>query len=752
MRHVLNVKLVNAKRAIAAGAMVAASLFAAASGWASSRFRIEARSGGGEVPGAIACFFRPAGNVDLVDRLLPGASRCLPVDKVLSLPAGTWRFYVSAPVVQLMSAHPFEIKLAEPSNDAEPVRTIISDLAPSATINFESARAVLLPGQSFAVYVSNSRQPQSPPAILPVSSTTWKLDVPADTAVTPLVIDGATIAKVGDEILASAGSTASAYFLECNCTTLVVPFESASLKPDLPDVEMVPRSHAADRTRFSLAPNGMRGLWFIRKARPGTYDIQMLSSSWRMVYPVTVDVPFAPSARVLTSPPLIVERMNANVHVHWAIDTVIHDPAYQACDGKGNSVGPPTLDVMSCPGDGRPTAQRCATLRRITLPESGSGVASFAAPRQDSVWFVLRKGALVAAERSVIRSRDTEAEVRLRPAVVRGRVTRGGRSVRAQIDCGGDVTFSDEGTGQFNCFRNAREGLETLVAQPCGETDEYRQEFSASTTDQIVDIDIPANVLDVAVADLAGAALADAYVTVRRGAKDPAHLNPEHTAQTAEDGVARFPALQPHVQFEVCAAKDHYGRECTIVELERDGRRAVSLRLAVQHGRRGRVVNISAPALLYASVAGHVLDRAPVSSSGDFEFETQLGPDVTYFIVAAELPLVSPRSVSDREDFLTLELPSPHVREFEVRSAATRGPVTLMLGATLVPVDVFLAHQSLIRQQYVVDPTRPIHVRAVDATNGVTVLLASDTPDAFERKSPSVRAIVLGPSEIVSFP
>jgi len=105
---------------------------------------------------------------------------------------------------------------------------------------------------------------------------------------------------------------------------------------------------------------------------------------------------------------------------------------------------------------------------------------------------------------------------------------------------------------------------------------------------------------------------------------------------------------------------------------------------------------------LLAVAQGRVLQRAQIREDGSFRM-TRVDPQACSFVLSSDsLPLtVLTHTRADGALLLTLP-PVLESRDVAV-TAASRGPLTMILNQVLVPLDVMLHHQSRSHEQYSVD-------------------------------------------------
>jgi hypothetical protein len=699
--------------------------------FAADRVEVVAMFGGERVPDARACFSAevvvPRGP-RVIDALASGPeTRCLPADKVLSVPAGIWHMYVVSDDPFLVSMHPFVFHRSRGSTDEENVSRLVSDLLPAAMLSVEMAAKALGPGESLAVYVTHEGSEASPPALVPVSPGETEIPVPARTPVVPLIMRGTDIVAVGERVAIAIGGRADAKFPQEDGATIVVPFRlpHGGEVAEFPAIVLFHRRLNKIVTTYKPTATNWKGLLFARGVSAGKVAVLVDSEA---IVARPVDVSVNARDRVITIPDVVMRVADVKAAIAWSIDGQFADAVRNAhrCGGE-TAAQSPSLRLYACePGKqvSRPRhLDGCTLLRDAVLPTKESGAVRWPIPSDVGETFAeLTYGGISAFERvNLIRGDPAASRITLAPRYITGRVTYRDEAVAAEVGCGGGVQATDT-TGYYRCWRSA-ESPPVVVAALCDGSGSYRQTYKDEAT--VVDIRIATNTLQVRVVDAATSeAIPEAYVSLWEGSP---YLMPEPDTTllgpTDESGMVRTSRLEPR-EVSVCADKKGFVRACEEqVIIEHDADTAVKLALRQESLLDGRIMAPTAiiDGRLYVTVGARQLAEVVVEKDGAFALAIPPPPDAAFILVSRSLPLCVLGVAPSKDGLINLAVPGLRPKTFVITSG-TRTPVTLELGGVLLPSNAFARHQFLRNEQYVVWPGRPMTVEAVDSSVGVTVV------------------------------
>jgi hypothetical protein len=688
------------------------------------------------VSGAQICFsrVREGPRQTVMERLLSGPeTRCITADKVLSLPAGVWHYYVVAADPYLVSMHPSEILRPTASSDAEGISRVVAELVPAATVRVEKAAKALGEGEMLALYVTHRGSDISAPALVPVSPGVMELPVPSRTPVIPLVLRGERITAVGDEITLDTGAIADAVFPVRTKSTLVVPYRLPAGENERADVTI-------RGLRYGAAPVGehkplkadWRGLMFLHGVGEGRVSL-VVDSDTLTAPPLSMMVPA--EAAVITTGDLILRRAPAQTTVSWSIEpTFAADRKFPVeCERVTEEIRPPRLlRLYKCP---RPSIRRpaelatCSMLREELLPgEATSGEVRFPSGDMGEAVLELRAHRISAFEPVFVNEgKATAASIHLAPRSITGRVTSRGGPLQGVVECGGPSQLT-EPDGRYRCWRPA-EAMRVITFHPCDGSDPYEQEFAADA--EVVDIQIPDNTVRVEVrAADTDEPLAEAMVALWHSRISADEVEPPSIplGLTSEQGVVTASRITPRREASICAMKQGYVRACRdSVDVQAESNLGITLTLQKEAFIEGTV---AAPAeivdgRLFVMNGPVLIEDVPVLRSGTFGLRAMPPAGSSFILSSQTLPLCVLEPLAPGTADLRLRVPQLQPVSFVVRSIAKRTPITLELGGVLIPSYAFSRHQGMRRAQYVVDPAHPLEVTQIDGGRGVTIVVGA---------------------------
>jgi hypothetical protein len=689
------------------------------------------------VSGARICFSRvPEGRRETVlERLVSGPeTRCITADKVLSVPAGIWHYYVVADDPYLVSTHPTEMLRPGASSDSEEISRVVAELVPAATVHVEKAAKALREGELLALYVTHRGSDVSAPALVPVSPGVTEMPVPSRTPVIPLVLRDGRITAVGNELTLDTGTADEVVFPVRTKATVVVPYRlpagtggtaSATIRAIRSTAPTAFGQHEPQKADW-------RGLMFLRDVREGKVNL-VVDSDTLTASPLSVTVPA--EATVITTADLILRSAPAQTTVSWSID-----PAFAAdlkvpveCESFSVDARPPRrLRLYKCP---RPNIRRpaelatCSMLRDEVLPDDAtSGEVRFPSAEMGEAVLELRAHMISVFEPLFVNEgKPTVASIHLAPRSIQGRVTSRRGPVQGVVECGGPSQLTEPG-GRYRCWRPV-EAMRVITFQPCDGSAPYEQEFAADA--EMLDIEIPDNTVRVEVlAAETGKPLAEAMVALWHGRISAGEVEPPSTSlgPTGESGAVTASRLEPRRDASICAMKPGYVRACRdSVDVHADSDLRITLTLQKETSIDG---TIAAPAeiidgRLFVMNGPLLIEDVPVLRSGTFGLRAMPPAGSSFILITQTLPLCVLEPLGPGTVDLRLRVPQLQPVSFVVRSIAKRTPITLELGGVLIPSYAFSRHQGMRRAQYVVDPAHPLEVTQIDGGRGVTIVVGA---------------------------
>jgi hypothetical protein len=707
--------------------------------------------------GAEVCFSKGQRYGTVVEQMAPKpAVRCLPADRILDIPRGTWQLYVKKEDdVPLLSFHPLKIVFSHGSSDEFGVGRLIVELSRGAWVDLAELGETAAQ-RSRMIYVANTG---GPPSMLPVGDAAETL-VPAGIEVRVLELEGKKIVRVGQPMTLAAGERGVARWAEAASVVIPISVVASEVALDgrtMPFLEVVRRSGEVVHT-FRLDKEWL-GLLFVpaEALKPGTYDVISGDERW-----VAVGSSFrwAPvSQELLVASDVRLEPAAAFATIAWILDPDLIG-ARGACGDQEAMHRTAQLRTWSCPDQvelrGARGERECSLLKMAEIA-TAEGSLSWPLPATGRVWAELRFGRHSSVAPVVEGRGESRADLRLTPRTISGMVRIGSDPFHAAMLCGHAFTTTDSGTGRFRCWLpDAPRFPLTLEIRPCDGSQPYLHVVETSEeADRFLDIAIPDNEVTVRVTDGTGAPVSSARVWSYLGAEEGALGNPRVWGETTAEGMASSTRLSNDVGVTVCAGKSGFRSACHEVPPSPSSRKTVELTLLPASVGKGRVI---APARvesgsLYAVANGRVVRRARVSPDGSFELSDVDPRSVSFILSSITLPLTLLSPV-DGESTLILAVP-PYAENRDVRvTASGRGPLTLIMNGILVPLDVMLQHQSLFGEQYYLQPDTTTVLRRINTYGEVFVIFGREAlPGEFENpdRVASMPRLGIGPQSSLTF-
>lgn len=722
-----------------------------------TRILVTTSFAGDKIERATACFYPVPEQTGSVIASLPCVPerRCVPVNTVLNLPAGTWLMIIES-----------EDKLTSPgvarihsSTDSETASVVHlhEELIPAGHVSIPAPLADVAPNRCLGIYVAPERGLVGVEgSVRPVPAKSSTVIVPAHIPLTPLLFAGGRLSGVGDEITVKAGETRPVENVR-NDGVLVVPFrqEQSSLRPDAETLVFRPPD-TAPIARVRVAPDAKQGLLFVRNVVPGTYRISAKRGNAPAARNLTTVV--APGA-VAISGELLLSSPDSRTVLRWRIDGALFaNRSNSTCDERASEVSAPasaTLRILSCPDDisalNRRSRSACRVLAERQLPRKDHGEENWDLVFDRGNWAELTYGVSSEFVRLPPRGRGGITEdLELNPISVSGRVTAAGQPIKALVGCvGGTLTLSDDVDGSYRCWFNSRDRERLVLSvDPCDGSGEFSQQVGPNQT--IVDIEIPRNRLRIEVTEQqSGKGIAGATVSLEFGSPATVAALMRRDMVTNRDGYAEASRI-PSRELRVCAVTSAHTRQCEDVRLGSSEEKTVRLTL-VRRAFEG-TIHTGSPlgvgaALFVTSPEGVEWARATVSREGRFSLPAEPPPDAAFVLVSSSHPLLLLR----RRNASEFEVPAVQPRSFHVVSGGSKGLVMLALGQVIIPVNAFGEQQMNYSQVPYLQPRGVVTVAPVDATLGIRVFLVlpqgGQTPFPNRDLLQSMPSHVLGPAE-----
>jgi hypothetical protein len=334
--------------------------------------------------------------------------------------------------------------------------------------------------------------------------------------------------------------------------------------------------------------------------------------------------------------------------------------------------------------------------------------------------------------------RRNDVELIAAPATLYGAVTRGGKPVRASLAIGRESFVTDE-TGAFAAPIARSAGRSPISVTPCDAKEPFLHHPAAPLeANAFVAIDLPHIGLEVRVVGRGDKPIEDAVVTL--AIPEPGRPETSKEAHPLRYDDARSLYVRPYLTAEasrVCAKAVGHTTRCVELRAGFDASKPLVIALEETNGVRGRLVT-DAPVVsgyVYAVTAeGSVAARSMIGKGGAFELPSLPPPGSSYVLAAANQPLCTLAVQPETSGALLLRLPAAPLRRFAIMVAPgtgiDRGRITLSVGTTRIPVEVFEVHQQLHGNTLMLDGVRPLFVSDVVASGPIAAQLLPLSPPA----------------------
>lgn len=738
---------------VTAAAFLCATIIAPS---AFARWSFQLTAGDRKLSGGQVCFLRvdPTRSGDPAAQLFPNNdAHCMPADELLDIPKHAFVMYavhpdgfVSSTLEMIVPATPTGVVStpATGTEDTDPavdcIKTIAVPMIRSGTVDLTSVMPSLTSGQHAVAYTSDTPETKSMayPAVRGATSVT----VPANRDLVVLILQDGRPVRVSAPLRVEVGASKAPRFEDTGATVVTWaavdrpylvanvargskfgPIRSVLAMPDGREIKaLFPMLHGA---------NIHGTLQIFRNVPEGTATVRALGSKWTSE---TVSVAVPRSGVVYAGP--LRSLPAATIEVTYLLDTgaVAAGDQTRSCGEEERKHPDASLVLSRCvtAGTQQETALgSCGDLTRRLLEVMG-GIASF-----DSVPFGRYKVALRYGEGEVAsQEMDVHPNDELRTSVrgalfsVFGRVTHGGKGVRATLKFAMGSAVSDE-TGRYGAVLAATPGPELIDIEACDGSFHYTHiPSSPPSINTAYDINVPRNWLKFTVVDATtNAPIAKSrvhYAVARPDRSDAAFFT--RSATTNEQGVATQSGLPADRDIVACARAEGYVQACSEIGKVKDEEEKNVLLALRREGERNGSIRSAEPLQLgevfRLSAAGRVENQVAVRSDGTFSVGWKEAPGDYYVVVSSNLPLyvVPPAGYAVTNDGLVITLPTIPARSFSVKTSdAETYAIGIAIGGYPVPVQAFLDHQSRRQLPYVLIRGGPLRIPDVAESAAITV-------------------------------
>jgi hypothetical protein len=645
---------------------------------------------GSSPPKAAACFFRAGDRDDFFSKFLSSNDvRCLPADKVLDLPIGSWNvFAVSEGFV---TSHPVQIDVA--SADPSQLHRLELTLRRAGVIDFGSLPDSLASDEWIAVYVMNNGR-TSPGAFRPLPDGETSIVVPANDTLVPVVISSQGIRRVGrpmsvgdsQTVVAPAFGPDSSHFLAVLLRVQAdVEFWNLSSPPH---PELLLRMHDRVVKPVMKSSGGLdRTLAIFRDIGPGEGEL-LLNGKGYWIKSATKVAVAPPQQYELKITPAGVLRVSLDM------GSAIYLRPSSSCDGS-EDVEVSILVKRVCEGEDCGFEKALTSTARNAL----DGFVIEELPAGDySVQASVETFPFESHDLQVVAGSDSRITLARKFALVAGKLTRNGERLVGQIRA--DFrTFGTDENGDFVFAVKEVPFRKVISARPCT----GGRPFSTIPGGELVDgsrfeIDIPQNETKVRVVD-ATTATPISHADVVYNLLDAADnvILPGSAGPTSDSGDAIVADLDPKGRYSFCASAENFEQGCS--DAMTIGADAITITLTPIGVLKGRIPvsgAVKAGRLSWLRPDGAITESVLVASDGSFTYRAAHDFE-TFAFTSATHPLVVMRTPQKTEADLALPVPNAAATGIAVavQSNATprSGVITLSVGGTTLPLSVFLQHQ-----------------------------------------------------------
>jgi len=707
------------------------------------------------------CFYKATSETEFFGKFAASNDvRCLPSDKLLTIPPGKWRFFAEAD--GLVAAHPeFLVLAGRPSPTA--IRKVTMSLVPAGNLDTRRATAALHPGEYLAIYLSNEANANSPASMRPVRQDETRVLVPADMSLVAIVMKDGSPMLIGDPFMVNAGET---FVLE---PLTRVPgrvdvvayvgaadpwnshFENVRVAPEI--TLMTKDSAVAPAIPVRHGAEFERTLQIFKSVKPGPARLVLSGPLWTRDE-IALDV--SGEAAVALAPRKLIASPASAITIIWAYeglrpeDLVSAEPCTSAGINKAPAVAeiepiaPGTARVISCtPSTVAGAPPRCDVRGVHTLGRETSGTTAFTSLPPGQYAVEVRYGNLqpLTGEIDVPLARDIAVSLRTPASIVRGRVTRGDAPMQAELRFGRDRTVSSSTTGEYSVVLTSTNPVPIVDVRPCDDNLRAYSEIPTTplTAGMLHDIEIPLNGIDVSVVDTSsGQSLSDAqigYSVLTKPDSDMAFFG--HTVRLGVVTPRPIGPFDTQHYIRVCASAVGYDEQCApSFLLKRDERKPIDLKLSRTNTRRGKVMlarPITRGHIFWVDASGAVTESRGVLPDGSFTFKVAHAPTEYVVLVLSNYPLaVIPNTpvTASEDDVIRFSMPSAPVAMFTVQrrsQSAGRIPFTISVGRHIVPRVALSRHQFMNGLASAVEGgAPPLKVGPIYATDPISVILGPD--------------------------
>ncbi|MHB0972073.1 MAG: hypothetical protein ACYC7A_21860 [Thermoanaerobaculia bacterium] len=711
-----------------------------------------------QLEGGVICFFAGDGRSVGHMFLLSNDITCVPTEKLVTIPTGSWNIYAERD--GYVSSHPY-IFMVRDTESPRVDKTKMS-MVPSGTIDISQARDALGEGEYIAFFIQNESHSNSPTAVRPMRTDQTTISVPADNTLVPLVIARGNIAAVGDPVRVSKGESKilKPFIRDTNTATVVVQIslehgwiERAKELRETPELTLTSASGAIFKP---MLPIRGRDLWinslvFFRGVPPGKATLSASGRFWQHIEaPLSVER----RAAQLFEPVIPLSPAGA-LAVRWRVDSPAGAGGGRTECSEGETAPPPEEEaqvevglpsavvIYQCRTETPKDPDDCVIYGTADLPEGTFG---------NNVFEGLPAGeyTIEFSRPPVLRKRDvrvnalelTEEHLDLKTSGVFGRITRDGSPVHAKIRFGSSANaVSDPESGEYFAEWKSDHGSNNSRVDviPCDGTKGLALLGSPDPdSGRPFDVEFPDNSLSVEVVDdSSGKPIQSAKVHYAVAQTEDDRQTPiDGVFEVDSEGTVTIKEVSPVGFIDICADAEGYEKSCEKrfqLAPRKDKHLRFSLVKTVAH--KGRLLfpaGVRGGHVRFVVDPGIILASAKIAADGTFTYElSESRPDIYLVVSGHNVPLfAAPYSPPAPGDILEISPPAVPLTVITVarRSSGQSAPFTIRIGSFQIPRIVLQVHQTSRNLADRVDASQPVRVPDIAATGQIAVIMGPEGP------------------------
>ena len=670
---------------------------------------------GEAIAGAEVCLFHGVfSNSPLVEFGQDDEVTCFASSSVLDIPSGLWNAYTHVSD-SLISAQP-DVLIYE--GKAEAYHEVDVSVVKAASLDMSALSVLLGKDDHLGVWIANTSLPAMPSVIRPLPRGEERVLVPDGEFVVPLILNHGRLVSIGDLLRADARKPTRVNPWSRRGNTLVTwiktdwdQYKAATDKGGLSvaHAEYV----AADGTSYQptflrSGPSYELDLVVFRNLPTGNGRIVLSGESWAES---TLDVSVPREGLIVTEAPLIASPA-ATLEIHWPFNPP------EICRGE-----PATVLLRHC------AAGACIEVARDKLRASGTVFRNVKAGQYEAeIRGSLRPPItwnleVTPGKHSVDIPVDTVS-------TVRGRVTRGGASIHADVEFATGSGGSDQ-DGNYLAITATPPGRDSVRVVICETGQEYFDD-PEHAVGSVYDIAIPETTVHAIVHSRTGTALSGSSVDLNQY-YDEAGVRVRYSMvgpPADAEGRSSIVGVQPGRHFNVCAQHEGFTKACSSI-LHLEGARdeaTVEIVLNPDKGTPGRVITgaeVLSGALWWVSPSTGVTESVAVAKNGTFRSQQRHDMSEYAILSSANLPLCLLTSSTGPSGELQLQPIGSATRiEVSVTSApgATRY-LAVMIDGHMIPEEALDQHTSFRGISAMILNGQPVTIPDILSTAQITVIL-----------------------------